>query len=45
MNIDNIKELYSWFNGTYKLVMNDKEQSEIPVSRNNVKKVKEILGI
>lgn len=45
VNMDNIKELYSWFNGTYKLVMNDKEQSEIPVSRNNVKKVKEILGI
>ncbi|EJO5347668.1 response regulator transcription factor [Clostridium botulinum] len=45
VNMDNIKELYSWFNGTYKLVMNDKEQSEIPVSRNNVKKVKKILGI
>lgn len=45
VNMDNIKELYSWFNGTYKLVMSDKEQSEIPVSRNNVKRVKEILGI
>ncbi|ENK1244991.1 LytTR family DNA-binding domain-containing protein [Clostridium sporogenes] len=45
VNMDNIKELYSWFNGTYKLVMDDKEQSEIPVSRNNVKKLKETLGI
>ncbi|MCI1946044.1 LytR/AlgR family response regulator transcription factor [Clostridium luticellarii] len=43
VNIDNIKELYSWFNGTYKLVMDDKEKSEIPISRNNVKKLKELL--
>ncbi|WP_027625226.1 LytR/AlgR family response regulator transcription factor [Clostridium lundense] len=45
VNLDNIKELYSWFNGTYKLVMNDMETSEVPISRNNVKKLKEILGI
>lgn len=45
VNIDNIKELYSWFNGTYKLVMNDMEKSEVPISRNNVKKLKELLGI
>ncbi|MHC6178589.1 LytR/AlgR family response regulator transcription factor [Clostridium sp. JNZ X4-2] len=45
VNIDNIKELYSWFNGTYKLVMDDKEKSEIPISRNNVRKLKELLKI
>lgn len=45
VNIDNIKELYSWFNGTYKLVMDDIEKSEIPISRNNVKKLKELFGI
>lgn len=45
VNLDNIKELYSWFNGTYKLVMNDKENSEIPISRNHVKNLKEILGL
>lgn len=45
VNIDNIKELYSWFNGTYKLVMGDIEESEVPISRNNVKKLKELLGI
>lgn len=43
MNIDNIKELYSWFNGTYKLVMDDEEESEVPISRNNVKKLKKLL--
>jgi two-component system response regulator LytT len=45
VNMDNIKELYSWFNGTYKLVMNDGENSEIPISRNNVKELKKLLGI
>lgn len=45
VNIDNIKELYSWFNGTYKIVMSDCENSEIPISRNNVKKLKGIIGI
>lgn len=45
VNMDNIKELYSWFNGTYKLVMNDVEKSELPISRNNVRKLKELLGI
>lgn len=45
VNMDNIKELYSWFNGTYKIVMNDIENSEVPISRNNVKKLKELLGI
>ncbi|AWI07054.1 LytR/AlgR family response regulator transcription factor [Clostridium drakei] len=45
VNMDNIKELYSWFNGTYKLVMDDNNRSEIPISRNNVKKLKEIIGI
>ncbi|AYD39472.1 DNA-binding response regulator [Clostridium fermenticellae] len=45
VNMDNIRELYSWFNGTYKLVMNDSEKSEIPISRNNVKRLKQILKI
>ncbi|WP_446897745.1 LytR/AlgR family response regulator transcription factor [Clostridium sp. LBM24168] len=45
VNMNNIKEMYSWFNGTYKLVMNDKEKSEIPISRNNVKKLREYFKI
>lgn len=45
VNMDNIKELYSWFNGTYKLVMNDIQNSEVPISRNNVRKLKKLLGI
>jgi len=45
VNIDKIKELYSWFHGTYKLVINDFEKTEVPVSRSNVHKLKELLGI
>lgn len=45
INIDHIKELYSWFNGSYKIVINDNEKSEIPVSRNNVKKLKDAVGL
>ncbi|GAA0725515.1 LytTR family DNA-binding domain-containing protein [Clostridium malenominatum] len=45
VNLDNIKELYSWFNGTYKLVMNDDDNSEIPISRKNVRNLKDILGM
>lgn len=44
VNIDNVKEFYSWFNGTYKLVMDDEKKSEIPISRNNVKKLKEYFS-
>lgn len=45
INIDHIKELYSWFNGSYKIVINDNEKSEIPVSRNNVKKLKDAVWL
>lgn len=41
VNMDNIKEMYPWFNGTYKLVMSDREKSEIPISRSKVKRLKE----
>ncbi|MBP8311864.1 LytTR family transcriptional regulator DNA-binding domain-containing protein [Clostridium neonatale] len=39
------KEVYSWFNGTYKLIIDDKENTEVPVSRSHVKEIKQILGI
>ena len=45
VNMDNVKEFYSWFNGTYKLVMDDQQKSEIPISRNNVRKLKEYFEI
>lgn len=45
VNMDNVKEFYSWFNGSYKLVMADNEKSEIPISRTNVKKLKDYFEI
>jgi len=45
VNLDNASELYSWFHGTYKLIMNDKERTEIPISRSKVKQLKELLGL
>jgi two-component system, LytTR family, response regulator LytT len=37
VNLEHIKELRAWFNGSYNLIMHDSEQSEVPVSRNYVK--------
>lgn len=45
VNMDKVKELFSWFNGTYKLVMDDTEKSEVPISRSNVKSFKELLKL
>lgn len=45
VNLDHVKELYSWFNGSYKIIIDDVDKSEIPVSRNNVRKLKDIIGL
>ena len=45
VNLNKIKEVYSWFNGTYKLIIDDNENSELPVSRSHVREIKQILGI
>ena len=45
VNLEKVKEVYSWFNGTYKLIIDDNENNEIPVSRSHVKEVKGILGL
>ncbi|HEX9079771.1 MAG TPA: LytTR family DNA-binding domain-containing protein [Desulfuromonadaceae bacterium] len=40
VNGNHVREVIPWFNGSYKLIMGDKERSEIPVSRYNVHDVK-----
>ncbi|MCT4619759.1 MAG: LytTR family DNA-binding domain-containing protein [Marinisporobacter sp.] len=45
VNIDCIDEIIPWFNYTYKVKIKGKEEAEIPVSRNYLKKFKKILGI
>ncbi|TCS84576.1 LytR/AlgR family response regulator transcription factor [Tepidibacillus fermentans] len=45
VNLDYIEELVPWFNGAYNLTMKDNEQSKVPVSRQYVKMLKDILGL
>ncbi|MBZ4686883.1 MAG: two-component system, LytTR family, response regulator LytT [Clostridia bacterium] len=45
VNMDKIKEVQPMFKGTFNLVMNDKENSQVPVSRNFSKDLKMRLGI
>jgi len=45
VNIRKTKELVPFFNGTYTLIVDDQERSEVPVSRTQSKKLRELLGI
>jgi two-component system response regulator LytT len=40
VNVNHIQEVIPWFNGSYKLGMDDPEKSEVLVSRYNVKELK-----
>lgn len=44
VNLHRVKEIVPFFNGTYNLVVEDKENSEVPVSRAQAKKLRKILG-
>ncbi|MDD2554666.1 MAG: LytTR family transcriptional regulator DNA-binding domain-containing protein [Desulfotomaculaceae bacterium] len=44
VNLHKVKEIVPFFNGTYNLVVEDKERSEVPVSRAQAKKLRKILG-
>lgn len=44
VNLNKVKEIVPFFNGTYNLVVEDKERSEVPVSRAQAKKLRRILG-
>ncbi len=44
VNLLKVKEIVPFFNGTYNLVLEDKERSEVPVSRAQAKKLRKILG-
>lgn len=45
VNIQRMRELIPYFNGTYSIVVDDNERSEVPVSRTQSRKLKEILGL
>ena len=43
VNIDHIKEVLPWFKSTYMLKMADRRHSEVPVSRAQTKRLRELL--
>ncbi len=45
INIHQIKEIIPWFKGKYQVVMNDKSEMKIPVSRSKVKVIKKIFDL
>lgn len=45
INIDHVREVVPWFNGSYKLFMDDRDRTEVPVSRYNVKDLKRHFDI
>lgn len=44
VNLHKVREIVPFFNGTYNLVVEDKENTEVPVSRAQAKKLRKILG-
>jgi two-component system LytT family response regulator/two-component system response regulator LytT len=45
VNIDHIREVVPWFKSSYQLRMNDKRQTEIPVSRTQTKRLRELFNL
>jgi two-component system response regulator LytT len=45
VNIHHIKEVVPWFKSAYMLKMNDKKQTEIPVSRAQTKRLRELFKL
>jgi two-component system LytT family response regulator/two-component system response regulator LytT len=45
VNIDQIREVMPWFKSSYQLRMNDKQQTEIPVSRAQTKRLRELFSL
>jgi two-component system LytT family response regulator/two-component system response regulator LytT len=45
VNIDHIREVMPWFKSSYQLRMNDRQQTEIPVSRTQTKRLRELFKL
>jgi two-component system LytT family response regulator/two-component system response regulator LytT len=45
VNINKIKEVVPWFRSSYQLRMSDKKQTEIPVSRAQTKRLRELFKL
>jgi two-component system, LytTR family, response regulator LytT len=45
ININRIKEVVPWFKSSFQLKMDDRKQTEIPVSRAQTRRLREILNL
>ena len=45
VNINHIREVVPWFKSTYQLRMDDKKQTEIPVSRAQTRRLRELFNL
>ena len=45
VNINHIKEVLPWFKSSYQLRMADRKQTELPVSRAQTKRLRELFGL
>jgi two-component system response regulator LytT len=45
VNINHIREVVPWFKSSYQLRMNDKKQTEIPVSRAQTRRLRELFNL
>jgi DNA-binding LytR/AlgR family response regulator len=45
VNINRIREVVPWFKSSFQLRMDDKKQSEIPVSRAQTRRLRELFGL
>lgn len=45
VNIRHIKEVVPWFKGTFMLKMDDKKQTQVPVGRSQVKRMRELFKL
>ena len=45
VNINHIREVVPWFKSTYQLRMNDKQQTEIPVSRSQTRRLRDLFNL
>jgi two-component system LytT family response regulator/two-component system response regulator LytT len=45
VNINHIREVVPWFKSSYQLRMDDKKQTEIPVSRAQTKRLRELFNL
>jgi two-component system LytT family response regulator/two-component system response regulator LytT len=45
VNIQHIREVVPWFKSSYQLRMDDRKQTEIPVSRSQTKRLRELFNL